>query len=86
MLANMLKAANKRSSPAFMDRDSPAARGLLDMRTNMRSDDHLLEYKKKSVRRLCTSLRPDSVSKKLESLQIQFWPLCLGFGYGQSKW
>ena len=65
MLANMLKAANKRSSPAFsiMDKDSPAARGLLDMRTNMRSDDQLLEYKKKSVRRLCTTLRPDSVSK-----------------------
>ena len=64
MLENMLKTANKRSSPAFsmMDKDSPAARGLLDMRTNMKSDDQLLEYKKKSVRRLCTTLRPDSVS------------------------
>ena len=63
MLENMLKAANKRSSPAIMDKDSPAARGLLDMRTNMTSEDQLLEYKKKSVRRLCTTLRPDSVSK-----------------------
>ena len=72
MLENMLKAANKRSSPAIMDKDSPAARGLLDMRTNMTSEDQLLEYKKKSVRRLCTTLRPDSVSKKNDHHQIKF--------------